>query len=195
MLEYCKAQRGNAKTIAEQIRWYRKEIAIRLGVDMGFRSCEYGNSTFNEVEAKNRVTITNSKHNGTRIVAVTAETKEVILEFKAFLKKNGCHPTSDGIFEKPDGKNYSTSTFRRWLKKTAEACEVIAKQAKTHGLRHRFARNFHEENHDEFMLANIMGHKSMATTRTYAQPTFENMQEAMQSASNKAGFNRHAQVA
>jgi len=195
MLDYCRGQRQSAKTIAGIIRWYRREISIRLGWEMGFRSCEYGNAKFNEVEKDGRITIKNSKHNGTRTVAVTNETKIVILELKEFLQKHRFHLASGGIFEKVNGKMYSTSTFRRWLKKVANACEILDRQAKTHGLRHRFARNFHSHARDEFMLADIMGHKSTATTRTYAAKTFEELRDTMQAANDRVRMAAWSQTA
>ena len=152
---------------------------------MGFRSCEYGNAKFSEVEKENKITIRNSKHNGTRKVGVTKETRAVIIEFRDFLLARNLYPAAGGIFEKSDGVNYSTSTFRRWLKSIAEANSIDSRQAKTHGLRHRFARNFHAHNHNEIMLADIMGHKSTATTRGYARQTFEEQLEAMQSANDE----------
>ncbi|MCL2047136.1 MAG: site-specific integrase [Defluviitaleaceae bacterium] len=179
-IDYCTEKRLFAKTDTERIRWFRKEIAIRLGYEIGFRSCEYGNAKFDEIGRDGRITITQSKHNGVRAVAVTKEISNIIAEFKNFLEACKLFPANGGIFEKSDGKSYSTSTFRRWLKQTAEACCVAVGQAKTHGLRHRFARNFYSSTLDESMLANIMGHKSMKTTRQYTIPTFENQRDLMQ---------------
>jgi integrase len=186
ILDYCKEQRQAANTNTARIRWFRREISIRLGWEMGFRSCEYGNTKFGEVDKNGRITIKNSKHNGTRIIAVTKETRDVILEFKCLLQELKLMPTGDGVFEKLDGRIYSTSTFRRWLKKVANACNILDKQAKTHGLRHRFARNFYSHARDEFMLADIMGHKSTATTRVYASKTFEEVRDTIQSANDIA---------
>ena len=102
----------------------RIEIMMLLGWGSGFRSCEYGNATFDEIINTGFVTIRNSKHDGTRRVPVTDETQEAVSRLKAILHENGLAPKNGGIFEKSNGETYSTSTFRRWLKKVAAACEV-----------------------------------------------------------------------
>ena len=111
------------------------------------------------------------------------------MEFGEYLRSCNRYPTSGAVFEKPNGMRYSTSNFLKWLKKVAEACGVSKEKAQTHGLRHRFARNFHSENRSEIMLANAMGHKSIETTRLYTGKTFEEMRNAMQASSNKARAN------
>jgi site-specific recombinase XerD len=186
MLKYCQEQRATAKSDAEIIRWYRKEIAIRLGFEMGFRSCEYSNVTFNAVERGKRIFIKHSKADGSRKVPLTKEIKAVVAAFKAFLEERNMLPKNGGVFEKTDGKHYSTSSFRRWLKQTAEACGIPTELAQTHGLRHRYAKNFYSHSKNLLMLARFMGHKSTKTTKQYAEPTFEDAQEAMQAAVDNA---------
>jgi site-specific recombinase XerD len=153
---------------------------------MGLRSCEYVNVTFGEVENDDQVTIKDSKGDGSREVSVMKETRAAILEFKAFLKARNMFPKNDGVFEKPEGGYYSTSSFRRWMKQTAAACGIRAKLAQTHGLRHRYAMNYYSHTKDLVVLARLMGHKSMKTTRQYAEPTFESVQQSMQESVDKA---------
>ena len=186
MLEYLNAQMEIAESPATRIRLKRQEIAVLLGWVQGLRSCEYSNAKFDDVEQHNKIIIKNSKHNGTREVALTAESAAAILELKALLSEYGLYPAGGGVFEKTNGKNISTSTFRRWLKKVAVACGVECGQAKTHGLRHRFAKNFNSSKGDIFMLADIMGHKSTETTRKYSEATFEDQRAAIQQVSNIA---------
>jgi len=186
MLEFCKHAAETAKTVTERVRWSRIEIMMLLGWGSGFRSCEYGNATFEEIINTGFVTIRNSKHDGTRRVPVTDETQEAVSRLKAILHENGLAPKNGGIFEKSNGETYSTSTFRRWLKKVAIACGVSCIVAKTHGLRHRFAKNFHGFTKDELMLADLMGHKSIETTRKYAEETSENQRKAVLEANNNA---------
>ena len=186
MLDYCQKQYETSNTDAMRIRWLRIEIAIRLGWSQGFRSCEYVNATFAEVMQTGRISIRNSKHGGYREVAVTQETKAAILKLKDLLIECNQYPPEGGVFEKPNGMNYTTSTFRRWIGNAARGSGANVNKAKTHGLRHRFATNFHAYNHDEFMLADIMGHKSPVTTRNYVTPSFEKVRDAIQEANNAA---------
>ena len=152
----------------------------------GFALVNIANTKFDEVEQTDRVTIRNSKHNGSRKVAITRDTAEAIAELGKLLRDDGKYPANGGVFEKSDGSHYCTSTFRRWLKKVARACGVNPDLAKTHGLRHRFAKNFNEYAQNDFMLADIMGHSSTTTTRNYARQTFENQRDTIQGANDKA---------
>ena len=186
MLEYIKAQIESAESLAAQIRLKRQEIALLLGWVQGLRSCEYGNANFDDVEKHGKIVIKNSKHNGTREVALTDEALTAILELKELLSESNQYPANNGVFEKANGKNYSTATFRNWMKKVAAACDVEFGQAKTHGLRHRFAKNFNSTKGDIFMLADIMGHRSTETTRKYSVATFEDQRDAIQEVSNMA---------
>jgi integrase len=114
---------------------------------------------------------------------------------KTLLSKAGLYPVNGGVFEKLDGKNYSTSTYRRWLKKAAIACDVENGQAKTHGLRHRFAKNFNTAKGDIFMLADIMGHRSTETTRKCSEATLKDQRTAIQQTSNMARKTKLANAA
>ena len=197
MLDFCQQASKNAKSLAERTRWLRIEILIGLGWGSGLRSCEYANTKFDEVERTGRVTIRNSKHNGSRKVAIIKDTLEAIKELGKLLMDSDSLPPNGGIFEKPDGSHYCTSTFRRWLKKVAKGCGANSNLAKTHGLRHRFAKNFNDYAENDFMLADIMGHSSTSTTRNYARQTFENQRDAIQGANDKARKNalKEAKVA
>jgi len=184
MLDCIKEQIKIVENPAELIRLKRQEIAILFGWSMGLRSCEYKNANFNDVEQYGKIVIRNSKHNGIREVALTNEVTTTILELKTLRLEHNLYPINGGVFEKSNGKSYSTSTFRRWLKKVATDCDIEPEQAKTHGLRHRFAKNFNSNSSDIFMLADIMGHKSIETTRKYAEATFEDQRATVQQISN-----------
>jgi len=194
MLEYIRSQIEEAESFVVRIRLKRQEIAILLGWDQGLRSCEYVNVKFDDAEHHDKIVIKNSKHNGTREVALTSEARTAILELKDILLESGLYPTNGGVFEKPNGKCYSTSTFRRWLKKVAAVCGVEHGRAKTHGLRHRFAKNFNNTKGDIFMLADIMGHRSTETTRKYSEATFEDQRTALQHVSDVARNEKLAQA-
>ena len=184
MLEHLKRKAEMANSAVERIRLKRQEIALLLGWVQRLRSCEYANARFDDVEKHGKIVVKNSKHNGTREVALTDEALATIQELRSLLAEADHYPA--GVFEKPNGKSYSTSTFRRWLKKAAAACGIERGQAKTHGLRHRFAKNFNSTKGDIFMLADIMGHRSTETTRKYSEATFEDQRAAIQQVSNMA---------
>ena len=75
MLEYIYKQVEITESPLELVRLKRQEIALLLGWVQGMRSCEYINAKFNDVENHGKIVIKNSKHNGTREVALTDEDK------------------------------------------------------------------------------------------------------------------------
>ena len=50
-----------------------------------------------------------------------------------------------------------------------------------HSFRHRFAKNFIERNSDIALLADLMGHENLETTRIYLRRTALEQREAVDS--------------
>ena len=48
-----------------------------------------------------------------------------------------------------------------------------------HSFRHRFAKNFLEKNKDIALLADLMGHESIETTRIYLRKTSKEQKEVV----------------
>jgi integrase len=186
ILRICREKRQGSVTMKERIRLIRCEIAILLGWQLGLRSCEYKNAKFSEILYDDKITVKNSKHGGTRELGVSCEIAELVKELRALLESCEEYPPNGGIFEKSNGSVYSTSSFRRWLKNIADASIIDKDKAKTHGLRHRFARNFLDHSSNLFMLTTLMGHKSVDTTKGYTRPTFEEVRCVMLEANKKA---------
>ena len=85
------------------------------------------------------------------------------IEGYLFLNKNGQQITTRGLSHqlKEIGKNYKMNL------------NVIY----PHSFRHRFAKNFLEKRKDIALLADLMGHESIETTRIYLRKTSEEQQE------------------
>ena len=186
MLKYCHGQVAQAKSSAEKIRFQRMIVAINLGWAEGLRSCEYRNANFREAEIHGRIIIRGSKNNGERVLPLSSQTRQAILKLKELMVEANLYPQNDGVFEKPNGQNYTTRTFQRWLKKVAKDCKVPVHLAKTHGLRHGFVRNFLDFVKNPFMASEAAGHQSVETTKDYGRPTFEELRIAMQYSTNCA---------
>jgi len=150
----------------------------------------YGNANFREAELdEGRITIRGSKNNGERVLPLSDQTRQAILDLKALLVEADHLPPNGGVFEKPNGQTYTTRTFRRWLKKVAKACKVPTHLAKTHGLRHSFIRSFLDFNKDHYMASEAAGHQSVETTKSYGRPTFYELKRAIQNATSQARGN------
>ena len=57
------------------------------------------------------------------------------------------------------------------LKRFAEKHSIDQDVVYPHSFRHRFAKNFIERNPDIALLADLMGHESLETTRVYLRRT------------------------
>ena len=69
-------------------------------------------------------------------------------------------------------KNYNKRNFS-----TAEKYGLDKKVVYPHSFRHRYAKNFLEKYNDIALLADLMGHESIETTRIYLRRTASEQQE------------------
>ena len=84
---------------------------------------------------------------------------------------------TDGyLFLNRDGKQITTRGIAHQLKALAEKYKMNLKVVYPHSFRHRFAKNFLEKIKDIALLADLMGHESIETTRIYLRKTSEEQQ-------------------
>ena len=69
------------------------------------------------------------------------------------------------------GERITTRGISQQLKNYAEKYELNTKVVYPHSFRHRFAKNFLEKFNDISLLADLMGHESIETTRIYLRKT------------------------
>ena len=75
------------------------------------------------------------------------------------------------------GERITTRGISQQLKNYAEKNELNTKVVYPHSFRHRFAKNFLEKFNDISLLADLMGHESIETTRIYLRRTALEQQE------------------
>lgn len=90
---------------------------------------------------------------------------------KAYMKKENI--TSGAIFTTKNGNIVHRSNIWREMKKLSKLAGVNPKKVFPHNLRHLFARRYHEEKNDIAMLADVLGHSNIDTTRIYLMSTGE----------------------
>ncbi|MDR1680337.1 MAG: tyrosine-type recombinase/integrase [Prevotellaceae bacterium] len=79
--------------------------------------------------------------------------------------------SSGYIFLNQDGERLSSRGVAQRLKFFAKKYDLNAKVIYPHSFRHRFAKNFLEKYNDICLLADLMGHESIETTRIYLRKT------------------------
>ncbi|WP_406615794.1 tyrosine-type recombinase/integrase [Mycoplasmopsis hyopharyngis] len=80
------------------------------------------------------------------------------------------------LFLNKDKKQISTRGISHQLKVFGKKYKMNEKVIYPHSFRHRYAKNFLEKRKDIALLADLMGHESIETTRIYLRKTSEEQQ-------------------
>ena len=75
------------------------------------------------------------------------------------------------LFTNKFGNKITTRGLAHQLKKYADNYDMDLKYIYPHSFRHRFAKNFLEKSSDIALLADLLGHDSIETTRIYLKKT------------------------
>ncbi len=85
--------------------------------------------------------------------------------------------TSGCLFLNRYGERITTRGVSQQLKNYADKYDLDKKVVYPHSFRHRYAKNFLEKFNDIALLADLMGHESIETTRIYLRRTASEQQE------------------
>lgn len=107
-----------------------------------------------------------SKGGKIRRLYIPATLKE---ETEEWLKERGV--TSGYLFSGSNGGKMSCRTVEWKLTCIGEKYGIDSKVMHPHSFRHLFAKNFLEKHNDISLLADLMGHESIETTRIYLRKT------------------------
>lgn len=111
-----------------------------------------------------------------RQVSLVAEARQVLRGYLEFRRAEG-HPEIGPLFYSRFGKRIST---RRVQSMVADLAEETGTELTPHVFRHTFSRKFLELGGDVGELQDILGHKSLATTGVYTQPTQSQLAASME---------------
>lgn len=103
------------------------------------------------------------------------------LRTKAMIYYSSIDRNNGYLFLNKDGKQITTRGIAHQLKALGEKYKMNLKVIYPHSFRHRFAKNFLEKRKDIALLADLMGHESIETTRIYLRKTSEEQQEIVDS--------------
>lgn len=101
--------------------------------------------------------------------------KNLRLEATKWLDENGIQ--SGYIFLNHFGERITTRGIAQRLKHFAEKYGMNKNVVYPHSFRHRFAKNFLERFNDIALLADLMGHERLETTRIYLRRTASEQQK------------------
>ena len=80
------------------------------------------------------------------------------------------------LFLNKYGEQITTRGISVQIKRYANKYKLDSKVVYPHSFRHRFAKNFLEKYNDIALLADLMGHESIETTRIYLRKTASEQQ-------------------
>lgn len=107
-----------------------------------------------------------------RRIFIPKKLRTKAIEYYSSINRN------DGyLFLNKEGKQITTRGIAHQLKALAEKYKMNLGVVYPHSFRHRFAKNFLEKRKDIALLADLMGHESIETTRIYLRKTSEEQQE------------------
>ena len=101
--------------------------------------------------------------------------KKLVKEALKWLKDN--KNDSGFIFKNRYGEQISPRGISNQLKVFAKHYKINPQVVYPHSFRHRFAKNFLERFNDLALLADLMGHESIETTRIYLRRTSTEQQK------------------
>lgn len=101
--------------------------------------------------------------------------KKLCTEAAKWLKERDL--TTGYLFTNRTGNSLSTRGIAIQLKHFAENYGINREVVYPHSFRHRFAKNFLEKFNDIALLADLMGHESIETTRIYLRRTASEQQK------------------
>ena len=101
--------------------------------------------------------------------------KKLKMETETWLAEKGV--TSGYLFLNRFGDRITVRGISQQLKNYAHKYGLNTKVVYPHSFRHRFAKNFLEKYNDISLLADLMGHESIETTRIYLRKTASEQQE------------------
>lgn len=87
--------------------------------------------------------------------------------------------TSGYLFLNSKGQQITTRGLSHQLKELGKKYKMNLAVIYPHSFRHRFAKNFLEKRKDIALLADLMGHESIETTRIYLRKTSEEQKEVV----------------
>ena len=107
-----------------------------------------------------------------RRIFIPKKLRTKAIEYYSSINRNNGY-----LFMNKEGKQITTRGIAHQLKAWAMKYKMNLKVIYPHSFRHRFAKNFLEKRKDIALLADLMGHESIETTRIYLRKTSEEQQE------------------
>ena len=151
-------------------KYERLYVAIRIMGTTGLRMHELLNVKVEDI--KRGVFDIYGKRSKERRIYIPEKAKNELLNLL-----NGIGITSGFAIVDRSGKQYKPRAFQSILQSIAEETKIDKDLMHPHGFRHFFAKEFIRNHNDICLLADLLGHSNLETTRLYLKMTSREQSE------------------
>ena len=151
-------------------KYERLYVAVRIMGTTGLRMHELLNVKVEDI--KRGVFDIYGKRSKERRIYIPEKAKNELLNLL-----NGIGITSGFAIVDRSGKQYKTRAFQSILQSLAEETKIDKDLMHPHGFRHFFAKEFIRNHNDICLLADLLGHSNLETTRMYLKMTSREQSE------------------
>jgi integrase/recombinase XerD len=160
------------RALFEKTRFGRNRLMLQFMYGSGCRVSEVVNLKVEDLNMKEKIaTIRSGKGNKDRMIILS---KEWIHGIKKYLDKKKIK--SEFVFSKKNGKNITTDTVQRIVRKSAKIAG-INKHVTPHCLRHSYATHLLEAGTNIRYIQSLLGHSSLNTTQVYTNVASEQLKK------------------
>lgn len=157
---------------AKKLKNKRLYWALRILFQTGMRISELEYVT---VESLRKGSVDVYNKGGSRPIPIPEDLAKGALEYCA---EKGI--TTGVVIRTRNDKRVHKTVITRGIKKLANLLDINEKKAHPHSLRHAFAKNYLKRECGTLtMLADILGHRSITTTRVYTKDSLSNVRKTM----------------
>ena len=164
--------REEIKELFKATKFGRNRLMLQFMYGSGCRVSEVVKLKVSDINFKERTAIIRGgKGNKDRMIVLS---KEWLKYLKKYLDKKKIK--TENVFTKKNGKNISTDTVQRIVKKAAIAAK-IPKRVTPHCLRHSYATHLLESGTNIRYIQSLLGHSNLNTTQIYTNVASEQLKK------------------
>lgn len=160
------------KMLFKSTKFGRNRLMLQFMYGSGSRVSEVVKLKVDDINMKERTaTIRGGKGNKDRVIIIS---KNWLKDLKKYLKKKKIK--SEFVFSKKNGKNLSTDTVQRIVRKSSKKAG-ITKHITPHCLRHSHATHLLEAGTNIRYIQALLGHSNLNTTQIYTNVANEKLKK------------------
>jgi len=152
---------------------------IQAAIFTGMREGELFGLTWPQVDLAGRVIdFPPTKHGRKREMPIAEPLYYILARLKAERARSGGPASTDRVFVRADGQPWTKQTLGAYFKKALAAAEITT-PLRFHDLRHTCASRLQRLGVHEMEIQQLLGHKTLQTTRGYINIRTEELQRAV----------------